>query len=205
MLEYNQKYVVFDTETEGLNYRYSSPWELSFVEATGNRITNSSQIYIDIPGLDLSDFIIKLTGFNRKKYDSQKISPKEAWEIFKKRLYDEKVYLVGQNIVFYDSWMLVNLARMAGEKFDYSCMDRFIDTRFFALAHKNGLSKPRDGEWLSWYYKLSNDSSIKGRVSQNSLLKEFGIPFEEEKLHDGLYDCEKNWEIFLELKRLMNL
>ena len=31
-----QKYIVFDLETEGLNLRYSKPWQLGFLIAEGD-------------------------------------------------------------------------------------------------------------------------------------------------------------------------
>ena len=34
----NQKYIVFDFETEGLNLRYSRPWQLGFIEVEGKSI-----------------------------------------------------------------------------------------------------------------------------------------------------------------------
>ncbi len=205
MLGYNQNYIVFDTETEGLNLRYSRPWELSFLLARGKTIIDKHQIYIDVPDLVISDTVAKLTGFDNRKYQESKRPVKLVWDFFKRFLYDPNYLIVGQNIVFYDIWMLANLARMAGEVMDFSCMLKFLDTRFLALAYKNNISKPRDGQFLSWFYKLNNDPNVKGRVSQLSLLKEYGIEFEEEKLHDGLYDCEKTWEIFLHLKECMKL
>lgn len=206
MLNYNQKYIVFDTETEGLNLKYSRPWELSYVLAQGTKILDRRQIYIDIPNLDVSPFIRRLTGFTDEKFDAKKISPREALDEFSRFLYDDNYMLVGQNILKFDVWMLRILAELVGEKLDFSFMDRFMDTRFLAVADLNQIAKPRNGQYLNWFYKLHNDTSLKRRgVGQKALLKKFKIPFEEKKLHDGLYDVEKNWEIFLELKKRLKL
>ena len=40
----DQKYIVFDFETEGLNLRYSRPWQLGIVEAQYATIKNSHDI-----------------------------------------------------------------------------------------------------------------------------------------------------------------
>ena len=34
----NQKYIVFDFETEGLNLRYSKPWQLGFIVAQNKKL-----------------------------------------------------------------------------------------------------------------------------------------------------------------------
>ena len=49
----NQKYIVFDTETEGLNLRYSRPWQLSFIEAVGPKVVKSHDLFIDFEDLSL--------------------------------------------------------------------------------------------------------------------------------------------------------
>ena len=104
-LDYKQKYIVFDTETEGLNLKYCRPWELSYVECQGTRVLRERQIYIDVPDLKLSEFVRNLTGFNQDKYDATKISPLEAWSEFATFLYDKDYLLVGQNILKFDVWM----------------------------------------------------------------------------------------------------
>jgi len=159
--------------------------------------------------LQLSDFVKKLTGFSQEKYDDTKISPRDAWDEIEAIIYDENNILVGQNILFFDVWMIPLIAEMAGvkiEQFDYSFMDRFMDTRFLAVAWKNQLDKPRDGDYLHWFYKLHYDKDLKRRgVGQEALLKALGIPYDRYQLHDGLYDVGMNWKIFLELKKILKL
>ena len=206
MLKFNQKYIDFDTETDGLNLKYSRPWELSYLVCDGYNIKTKRQIYIDVPNLDLPPFIKKLTGFSQEKYNDIKVSPEEAYEEFWPFLKSEQYLLVGQNILMYDVWMLKSLANMAKKQFDFSFMDRILDTRFMAIAEMNGLEKPSDGNYLNWFYKLGNDGNLKKRgSSQLALLKKLDISFEESRLHDGLYDVQKNWEIFLELKKRLKL
>lgn len=209
MLAYDQKYINFDTETEGLNYRYSRPWEFSYLKCQGTKVQSERQIYIDVPKLDIPEFVQRLTNFNQQKYDDTKVSARDAWEEVEALLKDDSLILVGQNILFFDVWMVPRIAEMAGvslKGFDFSFMERFMDTRFLAVAWKNGLDKPRDGDYLNWFYKLHHDDSLKRRgVGQAALLKALAINFDPNRLHDGLYDVGMNWKIFLELKKILKL
>ena len=37
------------------------------------------------------------------------------------------------------------------------------------------------------------------KTNQAAMLKEFGIEFDKNRLHDGMYDVEKNFELFNKL------
>lgn len=206
MIKYNQKFIDFDTETTGLNLFFSTPWELSYVEGKGDKILKEEQIYIDIPNLQLSPLIRKLTNFNDQKYHDTKVSPQVALDKFQSFVEDPDYIFVGQNIIKYDIFILNNLYRELGFEFDFSIMDRMMDTRFLAIAAINNLEKPRGGNYLNWFYKLHNDSSlVRKGVTQEALLKRFGIDYDPKRLHDGLYDVNMNWKVFVYLKNLLKL
>jgi DNA polymerase III epsilon subunit-like protein len=50
-----------------------------------------------------------------------------------------------------------------------------------------------------------HDRSLKSKVSQIQQLKFFGIEFDENKLHEAVYDCEMCFKVFLEIKKNMEL
>lgn len=205
MFDFKQKFVVFDFETEGLNLKYSRPWEISYVIGQGTKVLKEEQIYVDVPSLNLSSKVKKLTGFNQEKYDRTKIPAAVAWKKIWPLFSDPDNLLVGQNIINFDLFMIGILAEMAEEEIDYSVLDRFVDTRWLYLAYKNKIEKPRHGSLIEWQMRLSNNRDLKGRSSQLTMLKEFGIEFDKDKLHDGLYDCQKSWEIFCQLKKVLEL
>lgn len=197
MLKYDQLYLTIDAETEGLNLRYSRPWQISWVEHQGKKIIEEFDLYIDLPNLFLSDKIKKLTGFDQKKYDTEKISPKKAYSILKPKLFNRDYKIVGQNILGFDIYMIAILQELANEPIDYSYMERIYDTFPLAKAWKAGLEKPKHGDLLSWQFKILNDRSIKKRVTQLQLLKDFNIDFDKDKLHNALYDvkmCKLNFD-----------
>jgi DNA polymerase III alpha subunit (gram-positive type) len=205
MLPYNQKYCVFDFETEGLNLKYSRPWELSYIIMQGNKVLSQEQIYIDLPDFNLSKEVRQLTSFNDEKYNNKKTTPESAFEKFSKIINDPQYILVGQNVLKFDIYMLKVLADICNKSLDFSFMDRILDTRPLALSYREGLEKPKNTSMLEWQNKIINDRTIKSKASQLTLLKLFGIDFDKEKLHDGLYDCKMTWQIFLQLKKVLSL
>lgn len=206
MLAYDQKYILFDTETEGLNLGYSRPWELSYLEGQGRKVVKSKQIYIDIPDLELSQTVIRLTNFSWERYNDTKVSPEEAWEEFAPLLFNEEYKVVGQNIIKYDSWILNVLAGMIGAEYNFEWLERALDTRLLGVAIKNDIEKPRNGSMLNWQLKLYNDKTLKHKgTAQEAMLKLFGIDYDKYKLHDGLYDCQMSWKIFVEQVKTLKL
>jgi DNA polymerase III epsilon subunit-like protein len=205
MIPYNQKYLIFDTETEGLNLLRSRPWQLAWSLAEGNQVKKVYDEYIDFPDLEVSDAIIRLTGFSWYEYNKRKKPPEEVWGKFKKDLFNEENIIVGQNLLGFDVYILGVLQKILGETPDYSYMNRIYDTRAIGKAYKEGLEKPKNGDFLSWQYKVMHDRTLKTKASQLALLKGFGIVFDESKLHNAVYDNEMCFKNFLELKKRMNL
>jgi DNA polymerase III alpha subunit (gram-positive type) len=204
MLPYNQRYVVWDTETTGLNHRFTKPWQISWLVFEGTKLIETQDHFIDIPNLQLSETIKKLTNFSKEKYDRLKQPASKVWASFKKEIEREDTILVGQNLLNYDIFIINSLQKDLGEKPIYSYMDRIYDTRALGVAFQEKLEKPKSN-FLSWQYKIINDRSLKAKASQKHLLKILQIPFEEHKLHEAVYDCQKCFEIFQGLKKAMKL
>ena len=204
MLPSNQKYLVFDTETEGLNLHSSKTWQLSWIVCQGNKVLETHDKFIKHKELNIPEVVRKLTGFDWDKYNSKAESLISVWSKFEKYLFDPQYIVVGQNLLGFDVYMVSHLQRMLGQEPDYSYLPRIYDTRALAKASREELDKPR-GDLLSWQYKIINDRTLKAKVSQNQLLKFFDIDFDEEKLHDALYDIKMCYKVFLKLKKHMDL
>ena len=204
MLPYNQKYLVVDTETEGLNLHSSKPWQLSWIVCQGNKILEEHDEFIAHKNLNIPEVVKKMTGFNWDKYNEKSKSLSKVWSKFETYLYDPQYIIVGQNLLGFDVYMLALLQKMLGQQPDYSYLPRIYDTRALAKAYRENLDKPKDN-FLSWQYKIINNRSLKAKVSQGTLLKFFDIDHDESKLHDALYDIKKCFEVFCELKRRMDL
>ena len=133
MLKFDQLYFLFDTETEGLNHKFSRPWEVSFVIGKGNYIIDRRQIYIDWPDLELSNKVKELTGFDQGKYDREKISQRSVWVWLD--TYNPEYMIVGQNIIGFDVYIATILGQLCGQKI----ADFWIDFGYPLLSFKEGL------------------------------------------------------------------
>jgi len=204
MLPSNQKYLVFDTETEGLNLFSSKTWQLSWIVCQGNKILETHDEFIIHKELNIPEVVKKITGFNWDTYNRKAKPLDEVWNKFEKYIFDPQYIVVGQNLLGFDVYMLAVLQRLLGQEPEYSYLPRILDTRALGKAYREELERPK-GNLLSWQYKIINDRSLKAKVSQNQLLKFFDIEFDESKLHNALYDIKMCYQIFLKLKKHMDL
>jgi DNA polymerase III epsilon subunit-like protein len=194
----NQKYIVFDFETEGLNLRYSRPWQLGFIETEGQNIKNEHDIYIGFDDLSVSVDAARITGFSEHTYHKKKKDKLQVLEFFDKFLYNPDYLIIGHNIIGYDVYIHNVLRKACGKSTDYSYMNRVIDTNCLSKAYKMGLKKVDDNLTL-WQYKLNNYIKKGLKTSQITMLKEFSIPFEADKLHDAVYDVKMTLKLFHKL------
>jgi DNA polymerase III epsilon subunit-like protein len=190
-----QKYIIFDTETEGLNLVHSKPWQIAWIVAQGDNIIEKFDIYIKWDNLKVSEGAAKVTGFSNEYYKRNAIDAKEAFNKFSKYLYDPQYKLIGQNVLGFDVYMINIWRKLIGLKSDYSFIDRIIDTRCLAMAIAKQIPVKKD-DLISWQYRLLNHKDKKVKASQLALLKKYSIDFDEKKLHDALYDVEMTYKIF---------
>lgn len=205
MLKHNQKYIVADFETESLNLWFAKPWQLAWLECQGNKVIKSHNRYLDWPDLQISPLVQKLTGFTWETYNQRKESPKKVIEDFQSFIYNPEYKLIGQNWIGYDCYILSSTQQKLDiqPKFDY--LDRLYDTRPLGKAYRENITKPTSGNLLSWQYKLMHDRTLKAKVSQLAQLKHFDIDFEESRLHDADYDNRMCFQVFLKLKKGLDL
>jgi DNA polymerase III epsilon subunit-like protein len=197
LLRYNrkQKYIIFDTETEGLNLIKSKPWQAAWIVAEGNKIIKKYDKLIKWDDLSVSKDAARITGFNKNEYEKNAEDPISVWKEFSKYLYDDSYFIVGQNLLGFDVYMIDVWRKLIGEKLDQSYISRIIDTKAIATAiHKES---PVDKEdFIYWQYRWLNHRERGLKTSQLTLLKKYEIDFDKDRLHDALYDIEMNFEIF---------
>ncbi len=193
------KYIVFDFETEGLNLRYSRPWQLGFVVVEAGKITKEYDLFLDIDNLNMSEGAIKTTGFNKKVYDSKKQDKSKVLDTFESYVYNPDYLLVGHNILNYDVYIHNNLRLDCGKKSDFSYVNRVIDTNCLAKAYKLGIKNADLNNLTSWQYKLVSYRKKNMKTNQKAMLIDFKIDFDEKMLHDEMYDVRMTNEMFKKL------
>jgi DNA polymerase III alpha subunit (gram-positive type) len=192
-----QKYLIFDTETEGLNLISSKPWQIAWIVAEGKNIISKNDRFIKWDNLKVSDGAAKITGFSYDQYERRAEDPMEVFNDFSKYLFDPEYIIIGQNLLGFDVYMINVWMKLMGLKSDYSYVNRIIDTKSLATAIFKNILIPSSDNGCSWQYKLLNHKERGLKTSQSFLLKHYNIPHEASRLHDALYDIEMNFQIFL--------
>ncbi len=194
--KFDQRYVIFDTETEGLNLVSSKPWQLAWIEAKGKKITKKQNRFLMWEDLNVSEDAARITGFSKEDYVSKAEDPAVVFKEFMDLISKDDVIVVGQNILGYDLYMLGVIARNLNIKIDYSFAKRCFDTKAIATAIAKDSKNPDKEDFLAWQLRYLNYRERGLKSSQKFLLQHYDIDFDEKKLHDALYDIEKNFEIF---------
>ena len=197
LLRYNkkQKYIVFDTETEGLNLIKSKPWQAAWLVIEGDKIIKKYDKLIMWKDLNVSRDAARITGFDRKYYNQNAEDPVSVWKELSKYLYDEDYLIIGQNLLGFDVYMVDVWRKLIGEKLDQSYIERIIDTKSLAMAIAKESPVDKDN-FIYWQYRWLDYRQRGLKTSQLSLLKKYEIDFDKKRLHDALYDIEMNFKIF---------
>ena len=197
LLRFNkkQRYVVFDTETEGLNLVTSRPWQVAWLLVEGNNVIEKNDFYIHWPNLNVSEGAARVTGFSYNEYAKKSMPPNTVWEKFAHSLYDENNLIVGQNLLGFDVYMVNVWRKLMGMESDHSYVRRIIDTKSLATAIAKEIPVEKEN-FINWQYRLLNHRERGLRPSQATLLKKYNIDHDPKRLHDALYDIEMNFKIF---------
>lgn len=197
LLRFNrkQKYIIFDTETEGLNLVKSKPWQAAWIVAEGSKVIKKYDKLIKWDDLKVSKDAARITGFDKKHYEDNAEDPRSVWNEFSKYLFDDSYLIVGQNLLGFDVYMIDVWRKLIGEPLNQDYINRIIDTK--AIATAIAKESPVDkANFIYWQYRWLNYRERGLKTSQLTLLKKYGIDFDQKRLHDALYDIEMNLEIF---------
>ena len=195
----DQKYLFFDYETEGLNLYSSKPFQLSFITSKGQKIIEKADYYMDWPNLNIPPEVQKLTHLDWDEFRSKQKDGKEVLKHFEKYLYDPEYLIVGHNIANYDIYIHNIHRKLTGKKTDYSYVERIVDTLCLSKSLKYDIPKKEDDSLHQWQCRLTTERRRGIKTTQKAMLKDLGVDFDENKLHNSLYDVEKCKEMFFKL------
>jgi len=194
----NQKYLCFDFETCHLNLLNieNKPWQLSYIVAKGNQIIKEVDNFIYWPNLKISKGAQEVTHFDERKYHSLASDPKDVLSAFEEYLYDPEYIIVGQNLLGFDVYIHNIFRKLINKRTDFSYINRIIDTNCIAKAIKKNLIPPKNSDFIIWQYKLNNFREKGLKTSIKAQLKDYKIDFDENMLHNSMYDVQMNFQIF---------
>lgn len=197
----DQKYVVFDFETCSLNLvsEENKPWQLAFMVYEGARLIERNDYYIHWDDLKLSAGARKVTGFSDSKYKKKAQDASLVLDHFERYLYDPDYIKLGHNILGFDIYIHNIYRKLLGKPTDYSYLSECLDTLCLAKAIAKDIKITEDDELLSWQFKLNSIYERGLRLNLGACCKEYDVKLDKAKLHDALYDIEKNYEVFTKM------
>ena len=205
LLRFNKKarYCFVDVETFNLclNMEYNRPWQYGIVELVGEEVVNREEILVKWPESDTvkcSDDAARINHYNEYTVSTKGISPIEAWRILDE-MFKKADYIVGHNILGFDTYLIRDHYNQCVKDWHF-IMPKILDTRALILGIKTGYKYKQGDDLLRYQYQLINTPHKGVKTSLSALLKEYEIDFDPERLHDAVYDIEKNAELWNKMK-----
>lgn len=201
----NDKYILtIDSETNGLNYLYTRPFEIAFNIYKAGQLIESNDIYLKYPDYKIDPSLAIKVHYDKEKIDNIGIEPKKAFEIVKDYLDNPKYIYCGSNVLNYDCMIFHNSAKNVGVDIGYNYLNKLYDTNALFKAYKLG-RKPNNENFLAWQWNINSivKRGLKSRVE--ICCQEFGIEYNELDGHGAKYDCSRSFLVLLELIKKMEI
>ena len=199
LLRYNKnvKYSFLDCETFNLNlnFAFNRPWQIAIINTIGDKIVEEKDIRINwskhAPNLKIGADAARVTRYDPILQNKLAIEPEMAFKAFWQDLHDTD-YIIMHNGLRFDLYLLRGYAEFMGKDWKF-ILNKVIDTKSIAQGIKLGIPySTKQGNFLEYQYRMSN-SFVRGiKTSLVTLAKEFNLDFDENKLHDALYDLRIN-------------
>lgn len=194
----DQRFFIYDEETESLNLFFSRPWQVSYAVATQAEIITSHVRYIWWPDLKVSADAARITRFDYELYKKLAEPPEVVYADFSKGLYDTSMIPTGHNILGFDPYPTAAWQRGIKQPVDWSYVRRSLDTNCLMKAYKKGWTPDRANMW-AWQYRCMNHIERGLKSSLGVACQEFGIDYDSRRAHDAGYDTSVNHKVLKEL------
>jgi DNA polymerase III alpha subunit (gram-positive type) len=204
----NQKYIVADYETCNLNLCSldNKPWQVGYTIGSINEgITKSQSIYIKWEDLKISKDAARITRFNEEEYKSNWKDPKQVLDYIESYLYNPEYRILFFNGLNFDIYIHNIWRKALGLKSDYGFLNRVIDVRALVVADKLGYNIDINEDLYFWQAKMMKFYKRGFKSNLTYSCKEYGIEVDENKTHEGQYDCELTMKLFFELVKKFDL
>ena len=200
---HDQLYCIVDFECCNLNLLtpQNLPWNVGIVISQGAEIKDIYNIYIKWPGgIKISAEAARVTRYDPAVVEREGKDPLKVLKFVEQFLYDPKYRIVGYNYLQFDQYIHSIFRRNLGLTYDYSYIDRCIDSFALFKAYKLGIKLQEDESFYFWtmrilaYFQRGLKSSLK------QACKDLGIEANEDQFHQGSFDCV---QCFLVLRALL--
>lgn len=194
-----QKFLIFDLETENLALvGKNRPWQCSYILATQDQILEEHDDFPWWSDLDVSPGAAQVTRFNWFSYKEKSSDPKKCLKRFEKLLLDPEILSVQANGLNYDTYPHNIWRNELGLSPDFSWQLRTYCIqsieKSIILGQKDWPTDPY--ERLALQFRLSNIRPKGYKVNVKALCAKYGIPYDAERAHDGLYDVKLTKNVF---------
>ena len=194
-------YVFIDCETENLCLSRTNnlPWQIAMIKVEGGKKIAEKNFHVKWErDLNVGKEAARITRFSPTKYKEKALPHEEVFPTIKDWL-DNCDYIVGHNILGFDIYLIRDYYRVMREDYTH-LMEKIIDTNCVARGLKLGLPYKRDESFLTYQYKILHTRKRGVRSSLKVVGKEYDIKFDENKLHEALYDLELNVNVWNKMK-----
>lgn len=203
----DQKWCLFDFESNGLNPFYSLPWEIAW--GTGTLTSGLASVTVRMlrwPNFSISPHLALKTHFDPRRYASEARDPRAVWEEFAPILYSDEYRPAGHNILGFDTHMISVWRRLIGLPPDHGWMGgglrrALLDTDCVAKGHlKNwtpDVSSP--DAFIRWQWKAEEWIEKGLKTNMGAMCEVFGIEYDRVKAHSAEYDIGRNMLLLKEL------
>lgn len=196
----NQKYLIFDYETENLRLTQKNrAWQLGYMICDIKKIHLIQNKYLWWENFKISEGAAKATRFNYNIYKERAEDPRIVLDEFYQYLLNPEYIIVGHNLLNFDIY-INNIMRLElGMEKDFSYLNRLIDTNSLAKMIKIGITSIEKDHWYKNFLKFSNYVEKGLKTSLTTLGKENNIDVDYDNLHDANEDIKLNYEVFKKL------
>lgn len=180
----NQKIIVFDTETGGLDPLKHSLLQVGIMVCENGKVLDKRRINIVHDTYHVTPKAMEINKIDLATHTG--CTPEEAVDEiveFVRAHFKKPAQVLGHNVPF-DVGFMKKLFQDAGVDYDSVFSYRLLDTSSFARV-------------------LEFSGVIERGGSLGQLAETFGIEFDKTALHDALVDCEVTYKLLIEMSKLL--
>jgi DNA polymerase III epsilon subunit-like protein len=192
-------FIDFETENLCLNECFNKPWQAALISCRGGEIEEKKDLWLRWPDLNFSKGAREIAhSFSEEKMEKTGLSPRFVAQTIKEEI-EKSDYIVGHNVLGFDIYVLFSLFNLT--ETNKPKMPLVFDTLALARGYLNNINYSGGmGDLLFYQYKMLNERIKGSKTKLSDLAEHFGIEYDKDKLHDGLYDLEINVKIWNALK-----